>query len=110
MNSPRQVYVLWGWDPATGGATRPAGVVGVAGDAHYISWIPVEPAAEPWRERLHDVPGGGMAERMDYWVEAANGITLDAHPVDAPESADLVGAVETVLDELLVADGEQRGW
>jgi hypothetical protein len=106
--SPRRVWVLLAFDPATGLATRPVGAAGVEADRWHVSWLPLEPAADPWRERLR--PGGGAAitERLAWWAEHANGITAGLAPIaPPPPSADLAGAVEAAVDTLLC---HVEGW
>ncbi|MGH3452519.1 MAG: hypothetical protein ACRDQW_17820 [Haloechinothrix sp.] len=50
--SQRRVYVLMTHEPAAGAAVRPVGVLGLEDGESYVSWMPYEPGAELWRERL----------------------------------------------------------
>lgn len=105
----RQVWVLLVFDPTTGLATRPVGAVGMEGDHWHVSWLPLEPAADPWRERLHSRSGQvAVPQRLAWWAEHANGVTAALAPIDPPPAAvDLVGAVEAAVDALLCHD---EGW
>lgn len=95
----RRVFVLLALDPATGMATAPVGALGLEGDRHHASLIAHLPAGEAWRERLAivEVP---LAEAVEVWQEVG-GVALDLAEVAAPQSPDLAGAVEIVVDELL---------
>jgi len=102
-STPRQVWVLLAFDPASGLAILPVGAAGVEGERWYASWVPLEPAADAWREQLR--PEAGLApvpERLAWWAEHANGVTAGLAPVDVPAAAtDLAGAVEAAVDALL---------
>ena len=100
----RRVFVLLAHDPATGLATRPVGAIGLEDGRHYASLLAHVPAGEAWRERLAlvDVP---LAEAVEVWLDAAGGVALDLAEVPTPASPDLAGAVEIVVDELLVMAG-----
>lgn len=101
MNGDPEVYVLLTLDPATGVATHPVGAVGLVEGRHYLSWVPLDPAADSWRERLNPTAGAAsVRDRVAYWLEHANGITLDIQPID-PHASDLPGAVEAAVDQLL---------
>lgn len=98
------LWVLLVGDPATGAATRPVGVLGATDTDHHVSWLPLEPAATPWRERLAAPSRLPMARRVAFWAEHANGLTLDLAPVEAdPASGSLRDAVEGAVDDLLAA-------
>lgn len=96
------LWVLLVGDPTTGAATRPVGVLGVAGEDCHVAWLPLEPATAPWRERLaapSDVP---IAEQVAFWAEHANGLTLDLTLIQLDaEAGGLRDAVEEAVDELL---------
>lgn len=100
--APAEVLVLTVFDPATGAATRPVGAAGVdVADRAHLSWIPLDPDADPWRQRLHNRDGGApLAERIRYWAEHGNDVTLAAIPIDTPDG-DLADNVETAVDRLL---------
>lgn len=104
--SDRNVFVLYAFDPTTGCASRPVGVVGtemsVERTPHaHVSWIPLErSAAAMWRERV------GLSERplydvIDEWLDAVNGVTSDMELVETEQTGDLATVVEAVVDELL---------
>lgn len=112
----RRAFVLLGFDARTGWATTPVGVLGTEGDASCVSWVPHEPAAEGWRELVGRAleaaaAGGGgrnLAAAVEGWAVAANGRTFELAEVDPlPESPDMAGAVELVVDELLAARGAE---
>lgn len=115
----RRVWVLTGYDPATGCATRPVAVAGAVastvGNADeaggeeadvqgIVSWIPLEHvAAERWQTILATatVP---LARLLDHWAVDADGITIDVAELEAdglPAGSDLRGTVELVVDEVL---------
>jgi hypothetical protein len=112
----RRVWVLTGYDPATGCATRPVAVAGTIGGAHkpdgeggeegggqgIVSWIPLEHiAAERWQTILATatVP---LALLLEHWAAEADGITIDvAELAELPAGSDLRGTVEVVVDEIL---------
>ena len=96
----RRVFVLLAHDPATGCATRVAGVVGVEGEAHHASWVPYEEAGDIWRPRLGAAPAA-MARVVEEWADLADGVRREVVELEAPASPDLRGAVEAVVDELL---------
>lgn len=100
------LWLLLGFDPARGVASRPVGVAGTDGQRVWCSWIPFEPAGAGWRDRLRGADGlAGRVDRLAYWAERANGVTLAAVAVAPPADTDLVEAVEAVCDELLAAGG-----
>lgn len=97
-----RLWVLLAADPASGAATRPVGVLGVAGEAWHVSWLPLEPAAVVWQERLAVPSSVPMPERVAFWTEYANGVTVDLAPFDTdPASDGLCDAVERAVDVLL---------
>ncbi|MEX2620260.1 MAG: hypothetical protein WD250_08570 [Egibacteraceae bacterium] len=102
----RQVLVLLTFDPATGAATLPVGAVGVHGDRHHLSWVPLEPAADEWRTRLQPSRRYSMREAVEFWAEHANGVAVAIQPIEAGAGGSLVDAVETVVDALLVHRGQ----
>lgn len=100
--SPREVVVLLVFDSATGAATLPVGAVGVQGECHHISWLPLEPAADVWRARLHpSAAHPSMRAALQFWAAHANGVTLAVQPVEAEVGGSLVDTVEAVVDGLL---------
>ena len=105
----RRVWVLLAHDAATGLATRPVGAAGVDGERWHLSWVPLEPAAADWRERLRPADGlAPMPVRLAWWAEHTGGITAGMAALDPPpDAADLVGAVEQAVDALL---GSGPGW
>jgi hypothetical protein len=107
--SGRRVWVLLAFDPETGLATRPVGAAGFEGERWHVSWVPLEPAADGWRERLRPESGRvTVPERLTWWAEHSNGVTVGLALVDPPpDAADLAGAVEAVVDGLLCHAG---GW
>jgi hypothetical protein len=102
--SGRRLYVLLGHDAATGAATATAAVVGVDGGHWVVSWMPYEPAAEPWRQRLGEV-SVAVSDALEAWAEGADGVSFDVVELEPAGSPDLRGDVEAALDELLVARG-----
>lgn len=105
MTTARQLWVLLAADPTTGAATRPVGVAGVAGHDEHVAWIPLEPAAETWHDRVTAPSPVPLAARLAWWAENANGRTLDLAPLDPPDDqVSLPDAVETALDQLLTID------
>ncbi len=102
MSRQRRLYVLLGHDPQTGAATAITAVVGIEADDHCVSWVPHEPAAEPWRQRLGDTTVA-MAEALDVWAQTADGISCDVVELEPIGSPDLQGDVEAALDEFLAA-------
>lgn len=100
MSPGRRLYVLLGHDPQTGAATTAVAVVGVVEADHCVSWVPYEPAAEPWRQRLGDTTAG-LAEALEVWADNADGISCDVVELEPAGSPDLRGDVEAALDELL---------
>lgn len=102
--SIRRLFVLLGHDPATGAATAVAAVAGVEADRLAVSWMPYEPAAEPWRQRL-GATTVTPAEALAVWALAADGISWDVAELESAGSPDLRGDVEAALDELLAARG-----
>lgn len=116
LSSPWRVWVLTGYDPATGCATRPVAVTGtIVGDDEpdgeggeegggqgIVSWIPLEHiAAERWQTILATatVP---LALLLEHWAAEADGITIDvAELAELPAGSDLRGTVELVVDEVL---------
>ena len=108
VGSSRQVWVLLAFDAATGLATRPVGAVGVEGHRWHVSWLPLEPAADAWRQRLNPhTATASVPERLAWWAQHTGSITAALAPIDPPSAADLVGAVEAAADALLCHDG---GW
>jgi hypothetical protein len=107
--SGRRVWVLLAFDPETGLATRPVGAAGFEGERWHVSWMPLEPAADGWRERLRPESGRvTVPERLRWWAEYANGVIVELALVDRPpDAADLAGEVEAVLDGLLC---HAEGW
>lgn len=104
----RHVWVLLAFDPSTGLATRPVGAAGTEQDATHVSWVPLEPAADAWRQRLH--PDAGTApvrDRLAWWAEHANGVTVALAEVDPPPATTLPAAVEAVVDTLMC---HEAGW
>lgn len=98
----RRVWVLLAFDPATALATRPVGAAGVEADRWRVSWVPLDPAADQWQQRLHpDVASTPVPERLTWWAEHANGVTAALVAVAPPPAADLAQAVEAVVDVLL---------
>ena len=101
-----RVFVLLAHDPATGWASSPVGALGLAGDdspngaEQHLSWVPYHRLVEPWRQRLGatSVP---LAQAVGEWASTADGVGWDLVEVDPPPSADLRGAVEAVVDEIL---------
>ncbi|MEX2621555.1 MAG: hypothetical protein WD250_15165 [Egibacteraceae bacterium] len=107
MTTAPQLWVLLANDPTTGAATRPVGVLGVHGSHHHASWVPLEPAADIWRDRLNATSAVALDDRVEFWTENANGRTVDLAPLDAPaDGMALRDAVETALDGLLNIEAE----
>lgn len=105
MTAVPRLWVLLAADAATGAATRPIGVLGVAGDDHHVSWVPLEPRADHWRDRLAAPSPVPMAERVVFWAQQANGRTIDLAPLEpSPADAGLREVVEAALDELLASE------
>ena len=101
---PVRLWVLLAADPASGAATQPVGVLGVAGEVWHVSWLPLEPNAIAWQERLASPSRVPVPERVAFWAESVNGVTVDLAPIDAdPASDGLCDAVERAVDELLAA-------
>jgi hypothetical protein len=100
-----RVWVLAGYDPDTGCATRPVAVAGAAGDTVVISWVPLEHvAAERWRQVLAR-SNAELAATLGHWMVAGDGVTLDVVELETaavPAAGDLRGTVEMVMDRLLV--------
>lgn len=95
---PWRVFTLWTLDPATGHASRPAGVLGTSADnQYYVYWLDSDPH---WSARLADsVP----AECVDTWADMQNQITWSiSEHLPTPESPDLLGAVHMAVDTHLV--------
>lgn len=102
----RTLCLLLAADHATGAATLPVGVLGVDGDDHHASWVPLEPRADAWKDRLNAAAGITLAERIAFWSESANGLTLDLAQLDeTTPDLPLHEAVEAALDAILAAEG-----
>lgn len=101
MNA-RRLFVLMTHEPGAGAALRPVGVMGLDDGESHVSWLPYEPGAELWRERLTaaTVP---LARAIERWLVTADGISSDVIEVTPPETEDLITAVEATVD-LLLAD------
>lgn len=98
----RRIFVLLGRDRGTGLAVRPAGVLGFEPEGFHVSFVPYEPAAEAWRDRVLTA-SAPVAEAVDRWLEFADGVTFDLLEVSGPSPSDLRTAVESVMDELLAS-------
>jgi hypothetical protein len=100
--SARRLFVLMTHEPAAGAAVRPVGVLGLDDGECRISWLPYEPGAELWRERVTatEVP---LARAVRRWLATADGISSDIVEVTPPETDDLITAVEATVDLLLAA-------
>lgn len=108
-----RVWILTGYDPATGAATRPVAAAGTTSDRHpdggdpeeAVSWIPLEHiAAQRWRAIVATATVG-LTALLERWMVEADGITIDvAELAEIPAGADLRGAVEMVVDELLTQE------
>ena len=98
-----RVFVLLAFDPATRCATRPVAVVGVdARGRAEMSWVPLEHvAALAWADRVA-AAGDKLVDAVDEWLRSSNGLTMNIAEVPVPSAADLRGAIEIVMDELLV--------
>lgn len=107
LSCAREVVVLLVFDPATGGPTLPVGAVGVQADRHHISWVPLEPAADAWKARLHPSVHPSMRAAVQFWAAHANGVTLAVQPVDALPGGSLADVVEAVVDALLCHRAEE---
>jgi hypothetical protein len=104
VTSAPSLWVLLVADQVTGAATRPVGVLGVAGDDHHVSWLPLEPRADVWQDRLVAPSEVPIAERVAFWAQQANGRSIDLAPLDPPPGgAGLHDAVEAAIDELLAS-------
>lgn len=105
-----RAFVLLAFDPVTRCATRPVAVVGLDAQRRVeISWVPLEHvAAQTWSD-LVAAAGEDLAAAIDEWVLSSNGVTIDIVEVAAPGAADLRGAVEIVMDELLAVAGPGDG-
>lgn len=95
-----KLWTVWGFDPRTGAATRPVGAVGVDDGRCHISLIPLEPAADPWRDVLNRDPDR-LDRLLTHWEHRANGVTMAIAAAAAPADVDVVTAVERLVDELL---------
>ena len=104
MSAPR-AFVLLGLDPSLGLAVRPVGVLGVEPGGFHVSFIPYEPAVDPWRDRILTAEVG-PAQAVEFWLESADGIAFDILEVPVPHAPDLRAAVESVVDELLASLAE----
>ena len=100
--SARRLFVLMAHEPAAGAAVRPVGVLGLDDGESYVSWLPYEPGAESWRERVTatEIP---LARAVQRWLATADGISSDIVEVTPPEADDLITAVEATVDLLMAA-------
>jgi hypothetical protein len=102
----RRVFLLLGHDPAVGLAVRPAGVLGLEPDGFHASFIPYEPAADSWRDRIL-MASVSPAEAVEEWLGTADGVAFDILEMPPPDGApDLRTAVESVVDGLLALPTE----
>jgi hypothetical protein len=104
--SDRRLFVLLAHDAQTGCATTVAGVLGVAGNLHHVSWVPYQPEAEGWRQRLAATTAA-MSEAVEAWIALADGVGWDLEEIEPVGSPDLHGDVEAAMDELLAAGAEE---
>lgn len=96
-----RLWTLWGFDSRTGAATHPVGAVGTESDRYHVSLIPLEPAADPWRDVLRCHPPR-LTELLTHWERHANGVTMAIAALPPPAvGIDLATAVERVVDDLL---------
>lgn len=125
-----RVWMLLGFDPATGCATTVVAVAGtgtdiatdsavplgaetveaVSGDAvEALSWVPLEhQAATRWQTILAS-RRAGLDHTLEYWADAADGVLLDAVELtDIPTAGDVRSAVEMVMDSVLAPAGWER--
>ena len=108
MTTPhRRIWALLARDPRTGWASALAGVLGVEGDQHHLSWVPYAPAAEQWRARV-TASTAPAATAVEEWAELADGVSWDLVELEAPGSPDLRGDVEFAFDELVFLDRRAR--
>lgn len=98
----RRLFVLLAYDPAAGWAAAPVGALGADDDGQTaVSFIPYEPRADGWRDRIASCPGP-LGQAVEDWEGAADGISWGLVEWDAPAgAADLRGAVEGLVDDLL---------
>jgi hypothetical protein len=109
----RRAWALLAFDPATGCATTIVAIAGVDGDggpgAEAVSWVPLVGSADQgWRERLTEARGEPLAVIVERAAEAG-GIAVDIQELAPPEAADLRGAVEVLMDEVLASVPEEGG-
>lgn len=102
-----RLFVLTAHDPATGWASALVGVLGVDDRGHHLSWVPYQPGAEPWRQRVATTTVT-MTDAVGEWVELADGISWDLVEIEA-SGRDLHGDVEAAVDELLATVGDEAG-
>ena len=102
----RRVLVLLAHDPRTGTASTPAGILGLEGAAHELSWVPYADGCEPWRQRVADTTAG-LGEAVEAWLEMADGVGWDLVELAPAGTADLRGDVEVAMDELLAMGGDE---
>lgn len=103
-----KLWVLWGLDPRTGAATRPAGAVGVDGGRAHVSMVPLEATADFWRPVLATDDPQVLQRRLTRLEASANGITAAVTSITPCDESDLVAAVEALVDRLLCM-GEPDG-
>lgn len=104
----RRLWWLCVYDPSTGCATRPVGVVGVDGTDRWLSWLPHEPGAALWTQRVGPV-ADVAAVRVERWARLADGIVLGLVAIDdSPAAVDLAGAVEAAADIALAVAVTRR--
>jgi hypothetical protein len=101
------------FDPATGCATTIVAIAGVDGcggpGAEAVSWMPlVGSAGQGWRDRLSEGSGEPLAVIVERAVEAG-AVAVDIQELAPPEAADLRGAVEALMDEVLATPPETVG-
>ncbi|HET7486490.1 MAG TPA: hypothetical protein VFJ85_01080 [Acidimicrobiales bacterium] len=108
MTTPhRRIWALLAREPATGWASSLAGVLGVEGGQHHLSWLSYAPAAEQWRARVAAITAP-LASAVEEWAELADGVSWALVELEAPGTADLRGDVELAFDELVLLERRVR--
>lgn len=100
-----KTYILLGYDPETGAASRPVGFLAVDDQRMATEFVPGVDA-HVWREHIarcqeqHQTNNPSPAQ-VEALLDEANGITWGALVPDQVPDAKPDGAVATLMDEFL---------